>query len=164
MILLGMGSNLGNREQNIVTALQRLAEKPEIVVKKVSSLYETEPVGVKEQPGFLNAVADIDTALSPLALLEACLDIEQCMGRVRTIRWGPRIIDIDILLYKNVSIKSKELCIPHPRMLERNFVLIPLREVIGDIPIYRGMTPHELIEKNTDTTEVVFYKRLEIKS
>lgn len=163
MILLGIGSNLGDREQNIITALRRLAQNPKIVVKKISSLYETEPVGVKDQPSFLNAVINIDTTLLPLALLKVCLQIEQCMGRVRSMRWGPRTIDIDILLYKNIAIKSEELCIPHPRMWERNFVLVPLKEVIGDIPIYQGMTPNELMEKNTDKTAVVFYKKLEIK-
>jgi 2-amino-4-hydroxy-6-hydroxymethyldihydropteridine diphosphokinase len=163
LILLGIGSNLGDREQQIVTAIRHLTHHPQIVLVKASSLYETEPVGVTEQPRFLNAVIDIDTVLSPPVLLEICLETERRMGRIRSVRWGPRIIDIDILLYKDIAVTSETLCIPHPRMWERNFVLVPLREVTGDAPVYHGMTPSELMKGNADQSAVAFYKKLEIK-
>ncbi|CUH96071.1 hypothetical protein P22_2159 [Propionispora sp. 2/2-37] len=160
MIFLGLGSNLGDREQNMITATRRLDDHPQIIVQKVSSLYETEPVGFTEQPAFLNAVVSITTGLDPIALLAVCLSIEQQLGRIRAERWGPRTIDIDILLYNEFTVKDSVLELPHPRMKERNFVLIPLEEIAGTEPLYQGKTVRTLIEENTDDSPVLFYKRM----
>jgi 2-amino-4-hydroxy-6-hydroxymethyldihydropteridine diphosphokinase len=127
---LGLGSNLGSRELMLSEALCRLHQRQDTDVDAVSALYETDPVGYLEQPSFLNIVCRIETLLSPEALLQAVLDIERRLGRERIVRWGPRTIDIDILLYQNVSFTSDDLCIPHPRLMERAFVLIPLLEVM----------------------------------
>lgn len=143
---LGLGSNLGDRAGNIKEALRRLSEIPGIKVEKVSSLYETEPMGLLEQPNFINAVAKIKTNLSPTDLLAAVLKIEHGIGRVRTVRWGPRIIDIDILMYNNVSINTPELIIPHPRMQERAFVMIPLYEIAPDLRLQDGRGIREAVE------------------
>lgn len=126
-IYLSLGSNLGDRENNIEAALRLLQEKVRLV--KRSSFYETEPVGFKDQPWFLNIAAECETDLSPLPLLQFTQGIEHQMKRVKTFVNGPRIIDIDILLYENENIKTEALTIPHPRMLERAFVLFPLYEI-----------------------------------
>ncbi|NLB80737.1 MAG: 2-amino-4-hydroxy-6-hydroxymethyldihydropteridine diphosphokinase, partial [Clostridiaceae bacterium] len=99
------------------------------VLQAVSSIYRTEAVGYTEQPDFLNMVVQGETKLSPLALLEVCLDIEKELGRVRTIRWGPRAIDLDLLFFGGQKMAAKKLHLPHPRLHERAFVLIPLREI-----------------------------------
>lgn len=127
--VLGIGTNQGDREQNIRAALAALDTVPGMQVKRVASLYETAPVGYLQQPNFLNTVAEVETALSPRALLGVCLGIEAGMGRVRSFRNGPRIIDIDVLLAEGVEMQEQELILPHPRMLERAFVLVPLREL-----------------------------------
>lgn len=160
MIILGIGSNLGNREQNIASTIQLLAKHGDIFINKVSSLYETEPVGVKEQPAFLNLVIEISTNLPPLELLRVCLQVEKQLGRVRDKRWGPRTIDIDVLIYDDVKLDSEELILPHPRLHERNFVLIPLQEIAGDMPIYNGRTIKEMLLTAGDASEVVWYRKL----
>ncbi len=162
MIILGIGSNIGNREQNIAAAIRLLAKHDDIAIDKVSSLYETEPVGVKEQPAFLNGVIKVITKLPPLQLLQVCLKVEKELGRVREKRWGPRIIDIDILIYDDVTLESEELILPHPRLHERNFVLIPLNEIVGEIPIFNGLTAKEMLQTAGDDSEVVWYKKLEL--
>jgi len=126
---LSLGSNVGDRESFLRRALHQLADHPEIRIEKVSSLYETDPVGYTEQPPFLNAVAKIKTTLPPDALLRLCQSIEQSLCRERKIRWGPRTIDIDILTYDQLSVQLPDLILPHPRMQDRDFVLIPLREI-----------------------------------
>lgn len=128
---LGLGANLGDRAATLRRALTLLAES--LTVQRVSSLYETEPVG-PEQPLFLNATCQIETGLSPRELLALSKEIEQKVGRSpQAERWGPREIDIDILLYANDVIEAPGLTIPHPRMLERAFVLIPLAEIAPDL-------------------------------
>lgn len=126
---LSIGTNLGNREQNLQAAIELLRNKKGILIQKISPIYETAPVGYVDQPHFLNIALFIQTALTPFELLEACQSIENELGRVRTIRWGPRTIDLDILLYNNDNIETKNLIIPHPRMFERAFVLVPLMDV-----------------------------------
>jgi 2-amino-4-hydroxy-6-hydroxymethyldihydropteridine diphosphokinase len=128
-VYLGIGSNLGDRRASIEAALARLAALPHTRVVTVSSLIETDPVGVTDQPRFLNAVACLETDLAPHYLLVELQSIEDQLGRVRTRRWGPRTIDLDILLYDELVIETDELTIPHPRMAERRFVLAPLAEV-----------------------------------
>lgn len=162
MILLGLGSNIGDRESNIINAIRKLESTGKISIEKVSSLYSTEPVGVQDQPEFLNAVIAIDTNLSPGELLTVCLNVEKTMGRTRNERWGPRNIDIDILTYRDVVINSRKLCLPHPYLHERNFVLIPLNEIAGEIPIYKGMSSADLLRDNNSGSSVVFYKKLEL--
>lgn len=161
MIVLGLGSNISvgriTREENIATAIRLLNAHPRIAVEQVSSLYETEPVGLREQPRFLNAVIEIATDLPPLELLAACLGTERQMGRVREVRWGPRNIDIDLLLYHNVEMATDILELPHPRMPDRKFVLIPLAEIAGDCPVYKGQTVQALLAATGDDSEVNRY-------
>jgi len=132
---IGIGSNVGEPQVQVGRALRELEGLPDTRLIRYSSLYETEPVGLRDQPGFINAVAIVDTALSPRALLDGLLDIEQRHGRVRTVKNGPRTLDLDILLYGNVRVHEDGLTIPHPRMHERGFVLEPLLEVDADCEI-----------------------------
>lgn len=160
MILIALGSNMGDRQQNILTAIEELSRHTEITIDKISSLYETKPVGVTEQPDFLNGVISVITTLSPLKLLEVCLQVECQMGRVRNERWGPRNIDIDIIIYDEHVISGEVLNIPHPRLHERAFVLIPLKEIAGDIIVYQGLTPQQLLSKMSDVNDVRLYKNI----
>lgn len=124
---LGVGSNLGRREQHLARAVRKLRSAGEIAA--VSGLYESAPVGVTDQPFFLNIVVCLRTALDPNALLQAMLRIEKEGGRVRTFPGGPRTIDVDLLLYGDRVVRDEELLVPHPRMVERAFVLAPLLEL-----------------------------------
>lgn len=127
--VLGLGGNLGDRKGNLEAALDALGHLPDTAVVAVSSLYETAPVGYADQPDFYNIVAVVETALSPRALLGSCFGIEAALGRVRTFRNAPRVVDIDVLLYEGVASDDAELTLPHPRMMERAFVLVPLAEL-----------------------------------
>tara|TARA_Y100001960_G_scaffold282721_1_gene317268 strand:- start:23245 stop:23739 length:495 start_codon:yes stop_codon:yes gene_type:complete len=131
--LIGIGSNLGSPVENCRKAVASLCESEEINVIKQSSLYESEPIGKKNQPWFVNAVIEIQTSLSPERLLKKLLNIEQQFGRTRNEKWGPRIIDLDILDYDGRIINSESLTLPHPEMLNRRFVLEPLSEISGSI-------------------------------
>ncbi|TDL30397.1 2-amino-4-hydroxy-6-hydroxymethyldihydropteridine diphosphokinase [Jeotgalibacillus sp. S-D1] len=126
---LSLGSNVGDSYDNLQQAVRLLHELEGTQITRVSSIYETDPVGVTDQPAFLNIAVEAETAKSAKDLLAACLDIEAGLGRKRGIRWGPRIIDLDILLYDDDIMESDTLMIPHPRMHERSFVLIPLLEI-----------------------------------
>lgn len=132
---LGLGSNIGDTRKNIKDALSLLEKNLNIDITKKSSYYMTEPIGYKEQEWFLNIVIEINTDLSPYELLDYCNHVENQLKRKRLIRWGPRTIDIDILLYESYSSKEEKLIIPHPRMTERAFVMIPLKEIAPDIKI-----------------------------
>ncbi|MFC4098263.1 2-amino-4-hydroxy-6-hydroxymethyldihydropteridine diphosphokinase [Paenibacillus xanthanilyticus] len=127
---IALGSNMGDRDRLLVQALNQLNDRPDIDVLRISGLYETDPVGYTDQPPFLNMAAALSTSLEPVELLRAMLGIEAELGRKRDIRWGPRTIDLDLLLYDDVRMDVQELTLPHPRMLERAFVLVPLRDVI----------------------------------
>lgn len=127
---LGLGSNLGNRRRNIAKALDYLAKTKGIEIEKSSRIYETAPVGGPSQGKFLNAAVKIKTSLTPAFLLKNLKKIEKALGRKRTLRNGPRPIDLDILLYADKTIKAKRLIVPHPRMFEREFVLKPLRDIL----------------------------------
>lgn len=129
-VYLSIGTNIGDREKNLKQAIKMLQGTKDITVKAISSIYETAPVGYINQPSFLNIAVFIQTALSAYETLEACQSIENELGRVREIRWGPRIIDLDILLFNNENIEVENLMIPHPRMYERAFVLVPLHEIM----------------------------------
>lgn len=126
---IGIGSNIGDRQGYIDKALEMLEETPGVHITARSSIIETEPYGGVEQDPFLNGVIEIDTYLPPYALLDRLHEIEYACGRERTIHWGPRTLDLDILLYDDLHMNEKELTIPHPDMKNREFVLKPLREI-----------------------------------
>ncbi len=126
---LGLGSNLGDRRQHLAEAVRRLHAGPALQVVKVSPVYESSPVGVTAQPDFLNLVVQVVTTHTPHGLLAECLRIETDLGRVRHERWGPRTIDIDLLIYGDARIADERLTVPHPWMHERSFVLTPLAEI-----------------------------------
>nr|WP_281012970.1 2-amino-4-hydroxy-6-hydroxymethyldihydropteridine diphosphokinase [Pseudothermotoga thermarum] len=123
-----MGSNLENRLKNIQNACL-LMEKRQIQIVRKSSIYETKPYGKTDQPDFLNCVVEVETTLTPTRLLENLLEIEKILGRVRTEKWGPRTIDLDILLYGNIVFETQNLTIPHYDLLNRQFFLVPLVEL-----------------------------------
>jgi 2-amino-4-hydroxy-6-hydroxymethyldihydropteridine diphosphokinase len=146
---IGLGSNLGDRRAMLQTAVQQLETLGRIT--GVSSLYETEPVGYLEQPPFLNAVVALETALSPGDLLRALLDVERTLGRTRSFANAPRTIDLDLLLIDDVTLETTELILPHPRLHERAFVLVPLAELAPDMahPI-SGQTMRTLLRELPD--------------
>lgn len=131
-VYLSLGGNIGDPAHAMAEALRMLDADPSTEVIAVSSLYRTPPWGKIDQPDFLNAAAQVETTLSPRGLLDLCLDAERKLKRVRQERWGPRLIDIDILVFGNLTIHESGLEIPHPRMLERAFVLAPLAEIAPD--------------------------------
>lgn len=133
---IGLGSNLGDRARHIGDAVAALASTATLV--RVSSLYETAPIGGPKQGPYLNAVALFDTDLRPEALLQECLEIERRQGRERRERWGPRSLDLDLLLYGDQSVALDSLTVPHPRMTQRRFVLEPLLEVWPDAALPDG--------------------------
>ena len=133
--VLGLGANIGDRRENLAAALRRLDAPPGIRIEAVSALYETPPWGKTDQPAFLNAAARIDTSLSPRALLEAILEVERSLGRERGERWGPRTLDIDILLFGTAAVNEPGLEIPHPRLAERAFALAPLLDVLPEAAV-----------------------------
>jgi len=128
-VYLGFGANLGDRYGQIKKALALINALPETKITKLSSLYETAPVGYTEQGSFFNGACELETILPPLELLKTLLTIEDSLGRVRTVRWGPRTIDLDILFYNHLILHQHDLIIPHPAIAERGFVLYPLCEI-----------------------------------
>ena len=132
---IGLGSNLGDARSQVQRALADLDQLPETRLIAQSSLYRSAPVGYLDQPDFVNAVAKLETALSPQALLQALLQIEHLHGRERTFRNAPRVLDMDVLLYDDLQIHEHGLTIPHPRMHQRAFVLRPLLEIAPEIDI-----------------------------
>ena len=159
MIYLSLGSNLGDREAHIRKALERLHQKGILLVRE-SSMYETEPVDVPDQPDFLNLVCQVETPLEPESLLAACQDIESEMGRLRTAIRGVRNIDIDILFYGRRIVDKPFLKIPHPAWRQRNFVLIPLEEIASDFrdPV-SDQTVHAIQQQSSDASRVTPYTR-----
>lgn len=127
--ILGLGSNIGDKRANILRAVELLTAGGDIRVVQLSKLYRTAPWGVADQAWFVNACATIATELSPRDLLLRCQAVEKAMRRVRETRWGPRIIDVDILSYRDAMISEPDLVVPHPRIAERAFVLVPLKDV-----------------------------------
>ncbi|WP_088008462.1 2-amino-4-hydroxy-6-hydroxymethyldihydropteridine diphosphokinase [Indiicoccus explosivorum] len=128
-VYLSIGSNIGDRLSKLQQAVKLLNSIPGTEVKKISAVYETAAVGLTDQADFLNAAVQIWTKFGPEELLSVCQDIERQLERERTVRWGPRTIDLDILLYNQDNIETERLTIPHPRMRERAFVLVPLAEL-----------------------------------
>jgi 2-amino-4-hydroxy-6-hydroxymethyldihydropteridine diphosphokinase len=142
---LGLGGNIGERKGNIKEALHLLEGRGTVKVLRCSSYYETAPVGYEEQEWFLNVVAEIETELAPMELLLLCNEVEQLLKRVRLIRWGPRTIDIDILLYEDFESQEEKLTVPHPRMHERAFVMVPLSELAPELKI-KGLGVREILQ------------------
>lgn len=126
---LGLGTNLGDRQANLREALRLLTQGPGLRLLHCSQVYETEPWGVTEQPRFLNCVAEVEASLEPEPLLARCKEVEERLGRVPGPRWGPRLIDVDILLYGDEVVELPDLEIPHPRLHLRAFALVPLAEL-----------------------------------
>ncbi|MBS4175747.1 2-amino-4-hydroxy-6-hydroxymethyldihydropteridine diphosphokinase [Bacillus sp. FJAT-49736] len=158
---LSLGSNLGDRADYLKNALKELSNHPEIDLLKMSSIYETEPVGYTEQGNFLNIVVKIATTFSAEQLLDVCQHTEKELGRIRDIRWGPRTVDLDILLFNNDNIKSEKLIIPHPRMHERAFVLIPLMEIEPSIQLPTWKAPlNEILNGIPDKEGVRLWKQI----
>ncbi len=143
-VYIGLGSNQGDAIANLREALKLMEGINGLRIIAVSSLYLTEPLGHSDQPWFHNCVAAIDTELSPGQLLKKLQQIENTLGRVRTVRWGPRTIDLDILLYNELRLDSENLTIPHPRMAERAFVMVPLAEIAGQALFPDGRTAAEV--------------------
>ncbi|MDD2418425.1 MAG: 2-amino-4-hydroxy-6-hydroxymethyldihydropteridine diphosphokinase [Oscillospiraceae bacterium] len=156
LAVLSLGSNIGNREQNIRAALNALSALPKTRNIKLSEIYQTLPEGYTDQPLFLNAVAVIQTELSPRALLGACLGIEAAMGRIRNFKNGPRIIDIDVLVYEGETANDSELILPHPRMGNRGFVLVPLADLFPDGNVL-GMDFKNAISKAKGRSDITRY-------
>ena len=132
---VALGANLGPREITLLRAVDLLAETEGIDVRAVSQLRETEPVGVVEQPPFLNGAVAVETSLPPRELLERLLEVERTLGRVRDVRWGPRPVDLDLLVYGDQQIDELGLRVPHPRLHERRFALEPLAELDPELTI-----------------------------
>jgi len=156
---LALGSNQGKRQDQLQDALQKLEEESSISILASSSIYETVPIGVTDQPSFLNMVVKIQTSLIPLELLKVTQRIEQAGGRKQKGTWGPRTIDLDILLFNNENIQLESLQIPHPRMFERGFVLIPLKELEPDLRLNDGRGIDNYINQLTDKEGVRIWKR-----
>jgi dihydroneopterin aldolase/2-amino-4-hydroxy-6-hydroxymethyldihydropteridine diphosphokinase len=128
IIYIGIGSNLGDKEGNCKAAIERLSKKG-VTIKKISSPYRTKPWGIEDQPDFVNMAVEAETKIHPAELLPILKTIEKEMGRQEGARWGPRLIDLDLLFYDDMVISSDELAIPHPRLHKREFVLLPLAEI-----------------------------------
>jgi len=156
---LSIGSNMGNKEYYLNGAVESLRKNPDITVTNVSSYYETEPFGVQDQPKFLNGVVEIETSLTPPELLRFIQDVEKKFDRVRIKRWGPRTLDIDILLYDNLKISEPDLTIPHPYLEKRAFVLVPLAELNPNMVLPSGRNIKSVLEDLKEDVEgIVKYK------
>lgn len=159
MVFLGLGSNLGDRRANLLAALSLLDAHPAACVERVSSLYETEPFGYKAQGAFLNAAAGVSTALAPLEFLRVCQEIETRLGRRRETHWGPRTIDLDLLLFEGVHMASETLTLPHPWLLRRRFALVPLVEIAPQVAL-SGATVAAHLARCEDDGEVRFCEKI----
>lgn len=155
---IALGANIGRREETLREALRMLNEHPDIEVLRVSDVYETDPVGYADQPPFLNMAAAVGTSIAPDRLLEIMQAVENRLGRVRDIRFGPRTADLDLLWMNGLAIESTELTLPHPRMHERFFVLIPLEDIVPEEEPsgLRALIDRSLIELGTASGIVRF--------
>lgn len=146
---IALGSNLATPVQQLHSAIQAMAELPKTQVKKVSSFYQSKPLGPQDQPDYVNAVACIETELAPLALLDALQHIENRQGRIRLRRWGERTLDLDILLYDDQIIQSERLIVPHYDMQNREFVIVPLYEIAPQLILPDGVVLQDLLRHFT---------------
>lgn len=157
---VGLGTNLGDKMAHLSAALALLAAAPGLRVLRVAGVYRTAPWGRTDQDWFLNTVAELETVLPPRALLEVLLGIEARLGRRREVRWGPRVIDLDLLLYGDLVVREPGLEVPHPGMHERAFVLVPLAELEPSLRLADGRTVAEAAEALRREQEVVRHGRL----
>ena len=146
IVYIALGSNLNMPIQQLKLAIQAMADLPDTEIKKVSSLYQSQPLGPQDQPDYVNAVACLETELSPLALLDALQNIENGQGRIRLRHWGERTLDLDILLYDNQIIHNERLTVPHYDMQNREFVIVPLYEVSPELILPDGVPLQQLVK------------------
>jgi 2-amino-4-hydroxy-6-hydroxymethyldihydropteridine diphosphokinase len=156
-VFLALGTNLGDREENLARGVRGLAQRG-LHITRASSVYETEPVGGPAQGAYLNAVVQAETALDAAAVLASCLGVEREAGRVRGVPNAPRTLDLDLLLYGELVVRKPGLAVPHPRMHERRFVLVPLAEIAPGVrhPVL-GLTAAEMAAACPDTSAVAVY-------
>ncbi|WP_206610637.1 2-amino-4-hydroxy-6-hydroxymethyldihydropteridine diphosphokinase [Marinomonas rhizomae] len=154
---IGLGSNLKNPVAQLDRAIDTLKKHDDLKNLRVSSIYGSKPVGPQDQPDYINAVARLDTLLSPIELLDLLQSIEQSQRRVRERHWGPRTLDLDLLLYGQETIQLPRLTVPHPFMLERGFVIKPLSDLAPDMLLANGKTVTEQLQQ-LDTSDLVFIK------
>lgn len=160
---IGLGSNLGDRLLYLSDALEMLDKAGGVSVTKKSPVYETKPVGVTDQPKFLNCAVQVQTTLTPDELLVVCRAIEEKLERVRITKWGPRTIDLDILFYGNKVINEKMLKIPHPRIQDRGFVLKPLMDIAPDLihPVFKSTIKElyfQFTENSDEGKDIILYE------
>lgn len=148
---IALGTNIEPRLDHLKEAIEALYKCDQLEVQTESSIYETAPVGYVDQAHFLNMVLEVKTSLAPLELLDFCQSIEAKLGRERTIRFGPRTIDLDILVYNEEKINNERLTVPHPRMHERAFVLVPLAEIAEDLVMLEGKSVRQYIDALPDS-------------
>ncbi len=154
IVYIGLGSNVGDREGHLADVYHLLQQHPAIAVDAVSSCYRSAPMGVTDQASFLNAVARLQTTLSPRSLLAVTQAIERRVGRTPTYRWGPRVVDIDLLLYDSLQLRSPDLSIPHVEIQNRAFVLVPLLELAPDLSLPSGHPLQKILADLPDFEDV----------
>ncbi|MEA4924819.1 MAG: 2-amino-4-hydroxy-6-hydroxymethyldihydropteridine diphosphokinase [Syntrophomonadaceae bacterium] len=159
-VYIGLGSNMGDKAANLARARQLINSIDDLHIIKVSSLYLTAPWGKTDQEDFVNQVIAIDTELTPLDLLHQLQDIEIKLGRQRNVHWGPRVIDLDVLLYGRETIAMEELKVPHPYLMQRLFVLIPLQEIEPELVFPDGSKIMEVLHRITDSAEASDIRKL----
>ncbi len=159
-VYIGLGSNVGNKAENLARAHLLIEAMDDVYIKQASSLYQTPPWGKTDQEDFINQVIEIETELLPLDLLHRLQDIEIKLGRQRDVRWGPRTIDLDVLLYGRETIDLEELKVPHPYLLQRLFVLIPLQEIAPELVFPDGAKIMEVLNRLIDSADVSDIRKL----
>ena len=160
--VIGIGTNIGDRGENIRSAVEALNLLPDVKVLRCASIYETDPWGFTEQQSFYNTVVEVETTKSPEMLLGACLGIEAGMGRVREFKNGPRVIDLDLLVFENYESDSQHITVPHPLIGERDFVLVPLKELYDDMLVlgYSYINQYKNIAEKTTAKKL---KKIKIR-